>query len=230
MREYILQQLRDRSCIRGKMRTWVSNLSDTQLFEVFLRLRRGENCKSIARFVREAWAVSPESSIHSLSQGLIKFKKRVAHLLISPTAAKGNSCPTLNGRSCTTEDTLESLDQIAQLHRTRIKTMMEEEKTTGVRYPYLNRDVQALAQLQKLIIKQKVYEMYRDDPLKRKRMIGLENDIKKKFDSYMKQTGEDERIRMVNALDKMLQRIEEHAFTEEIGPDGKLHLTKCKEK
>jgi len=94
----------------------------------------------------------------------------------------------------------------------------------------LNRDLQALAQLQKLIIKQKVYETYRGDPLKQKRMSGLEKDIKQKFDTYMKQTGEDERIRMVAALDKMLEHIEEHAFTGEIGSDGKIHLNKVAKK
>lgn len=230
MREYILKQLRDRACVRGKMRTWVSALSDAQLYEIFLRLRNGENTRSIARFVQAAWDINPESSVHSISQGVIKFKRRIAHLLLNPSAGERDSC--LGPRICNidNEDTLESLDNIAKLHRVRIKNMLEEEKTTGVKYPYLNRDVQALAQLQKLIIKQKVYEMYRDDPLKRKRMLWLENDIKKKFDSYMKQTGEDERIRMVNSLDKMLEYVEDHALAGEIGPDGKLHLTKCKEK
>jgi hypothetical protein len=205
----------------------VSGLTNEQLYEIFLRLRSGENAKSIAQFVQKAWAVNPESSVHSISQGLSKFKKRIAHLLIPPTTVEGNSC--LKPYSCssnTEEDTLESLDQIAKLHRARIKNMLDEEKTTGVRYPYLNRDLQALATLQKLIIKQKVYEMYRDDPLKRKRMSGLEKDIQQKFETYMKQTGEDERIRMVAALDKMLDHLEEHAYTGEIGPDGKIHLTK----
>ena len=231
MRESILQQLRGRSCVRGKQRTWVSDLTDEQLYEIFLRLRRGENAKAIAGFVQTVWRVNPESSVHSISQGLIKFKKRVAHLLITPTPAKENSC--LKPYSCssnTEEDTLESLDQIAKLHRARIKNMLDEEKTTGVRYPYLNRDLQALATLQKAILKEKAYETFRDDPLKRKRMSGLEKDIQQKFDTYMEQIGEDERIRMVNALGKMLERIEEHAFTGEIGPDGKMHLTKSKEK
>jgi hypothetical protein len=226
-----LQQLRDRSCVRGKMRTWVSGLSDAQLFAVFIRLRNGENSKSIARFVKEAWAVNPESSVHAVAQGLTKFKKRIAHLLVIPPTAERNNCPMPYSRSFNTEEeTLESLDQIAKLHRARIKNMLDEEKTTGVRYPFLNRDVQALAQLQKLIIKQKVYESFHDDPLKRKRMSGLEKDIQQKFDTCMKQTGEDERIRMVAALDKMLEHIEEHAFTGEVGPDGKMHLTKVAKK
>jgi hypothetical protein len=93
MREYILKQLRDRSCVREKVRTWVSDLTDEQLYELFLRLRSGENAKTIARYTQEAWGVNPETTVHSISQGVLKFKKRIAHFLITPNTGKGDVYP-----------------------------------------------------------------------------------------------------------------------------------------
>jgi hypothetical protein len=135
MREYILQQLRHRSCVRGKQRIWVSDLTDEQLYELYLRLRSGENAKTIARYIREAWGINPEATVHSISQGVLKFKKRIAHLLITPTAEEGDSYPGPHSRDFNPEDTLESLDYITRIQRDRIIAMIEMEKESGVKHP-----------------------------------------------------------------------------------------------
>lgn len=222
MREYILKQLRDCSCIRGKQRTWISDLTDDQLYDLFLRLRNGENAKSIARLIQTAWGVNPKSSVHSISQGVLKFKKRITHLLINPTFEGQNICADHLPEFPDFENTLESLDYIARLHRNRIKSMLEEEKRTGVKYPYLNRDLQALAALEKVIIKQKTFEMFYDDPAKRKKLEGFQKNVGDKFSAWMEKTGDEGRERMVNALGKFMKHIEEHSMLIETGPDGKL--------
>jgi len=229
MREYILQQLRDRSCVKDKQRTWVSDLSDDQLYELFLRLRSGENAKTIARYIREGWGVNPETTVHSISQGVLKFKKRIAHLLINPTAEEGDSYPGPHSCGFHPEDTLESLDYIARIQRDRIITMIEREKESGVKHPYLSRDVQALATLQKVILKQKAFEMLHDDPVKQKRWAQRERGVQKKFDIMMKQIGDDERIKMAGALGKFLEWADQNAITGEIGPDGKVRALKSDE-
>ena len=38
---------------------------------------------------------------------------------------------------------LERMENIAKHYETRIKQMIAEEKETGVKYPFINRDVQA---------------------------------------------------------------------------------------
>jgi hypothetical protein len=224
MREYILQQLRERSCVRGKQRTWISELTDEQHYDLFLRLRNGENAKSIARMIQTAWGVNPESSSHSVSQGILKFKKRIAHLLISPTIEGQNICPGPLNECLDAENTLESLDYIASLHRKRIKTMLEEERRTGVKFPYLNRDLQALAALEKVIFKQKTFEMFYDDPVKRKKLERLKMKMEAKFGAWMDQLGEDGRMKMVNALGKFLEYAEQHSVPIERGPDGQMRI------
>jgi len=219
-----LQQLRERSCVRGKQRTWISELTDEQHYDLFLRLRNGENAKSIARMIQTAWGVNPESSSHSVSQGILKFKKRIAHLLISPTIEGQNICPGPLNECLDAENTLESLDYIASLHRKRIKTMLEEERRTGVKFPYLNRDLQALAALEKVIFKQKTFEMFYDDPVKRKKLERLKMKMEAKFGAWMDQLGEDGRMKMVNALGKFLEYAEQHSVPIERGPDGQMRI------
>jgi hypothetical protein len=230
MRDYIIQQLRDRSCVKGKQRTWVSDLSDDQLYELFLRLRSGENAKTIARYIRGAWGVNPETTVHSISQGILKFKKRIALLLISPTTEEGDGYPGPHSCGFNPEDTLASLDYIARIQRDRIISMIEMEKESGVKHPYLNRDLQALATLQKVILKQKSFEMLHDDPLKQKRWAQRERGVQKQFDIMMKQIGDDERIKMAGALGKFLEWADQNAIRGEIGLDGKIRAIKSCDK
>lgn len=212
--------------MKGKEKTWISELTDDQLYELFLRLRNGENCKTIARHIQEAWGIKPESSAHSIGQGIGKFKRRIAHLLITPTLEENHTCST--HFSWSSEDTLESLEHIANLHRARIKAMLEEEEKTGVRYPNLNRDLQALSTLQKLIMKQKAFEKFYDDPAKMRKMAGLQKELGERFGTLMEQMGEDGRMKMVNAIGRFLELAKEHAVPLVKGPDGQLHLGESK--
>jgi len=220
MNKELIDQLRQFSCVRNKEKTWIAGLNDSQLLEVFHRLQSGETSKSIARHV-QAWGINPTSSIHALSQGILKFNKRIAHLLaISAGYREREHSKPFTG-DFTPEDTLESLDYIANLHRARIKAMLEEEKRTGIKFPYLHRDMMALSTLQKLIMRQKTWEKYNDDPMKQRRIAGLEKEIHQKFDTMMKQIGEDEKIEVAGALGKFLEWADQNAVTLQIGPDGK---------
>ena len=66
MREQVIEDLRDRASVRGKQKTWISELSDDQLYELFLKLRNQETAKSIARHIQQAWGVNPHSSSFSI--------------------------------------------------------------------------------------------------------------------------------------------------------------------
>lgn len=223
-----MQQLRERSCVRGKQKTWISELTDSQLYDLFLMLRNGENAKSIARLIQNTWGVNPQSSPHSLSQGVLKFRARISHLLINPASDCQDICTNHLGEVPDSENTLESLDYIASLHRKRIRTMLEEEKRTGVKYPHLSRDMQALAALEKVILKQKTFELFYDNPVKQKKLERLKKKMGEKFGAWMNQIGEDGRMKMVNALGKFLEYAEQHSIPGEISPDGQIRLIESK--
>jgi hypothetical protein len=220
MKNFILKQLRERSSVKGKQKTWVSDLSDDQLYSLFSRLRTGENAKSIASYVQANWGINPGSTTHSLSQGILKYKKRIGHLLISPTTGKGDVYPEHFTGDSAPESTLDALDEIATLQRNRIKDMLAEEKKTGIRYPHLNRDLQALANLERQLLKAKAFELYRGDPVKNRKLAKMEGKIQHQFGQWMQQTPEEERLRMANALGRFLEFAEQHAVTLQVGPDG----------
>jgi len=226
MSEELLEQLRKLSCVQGKQKTWISELSDNQIIEVFQRLRNDENAKSIARHAQQAWGVNPNSSVHAISQGILKFKRRCAHLLTAPAP------PTQPGDECLRpltvgygpEDTLENLEYIAQLQRDRIVSFIEREKETGVKHPHLSRDLQALATLQKVLLKQKAYELLHDDPLKQRRWARLEKDVQKKFGGLLQTMTDAGREKLSTALKKFMEKIEERSVTIEMGPDGRYYF------
>lgn len=224
MREHILQQLRERSFVHGKQRTWISELTDEQRYDLFLRLRNGETAKSIARFIQNDWGVNTETTVHSISQGILKFKKRIAHLLETPTNEEKDSCSGPVTGDSAPLGALESLENIANLSRARIQAMLAEEERTGIRRPYLNRDLQALAALEKVLMKVRVFNLYHDDPVKLRRMAGIKRDIGEKFGAVMDQIGEDGKTKISAALQRFLELAKENAQQVEKGPDGKFRL------
>lgn len=151
-----VQQLRKHASVKGKQKTWVAGLSDEQLYKLFLKIRSGEAAKSIARQIQAEWGVSPNSSVHSISQGILKFQKRIAHLTM-PTVPPENkmSMPVAEDNEKEPANSLEGNERIARQLRARIKCMTRAEDETGVRNPYLSRDVQALTAFEKAIMKQK---------------------------------------------------------------------------
>lgn len=128
MKDHFIKKLRDCSFVKNKMQTWVSELTDDQLYELFLRLRNEESAKSIAARVQKVWGIRPRSTIHSLSQGILKFKRRISHLLLTspPSASEDDTFFNVNGFEGL--GTLEELEKIAQLQRERIARMMVEER------------------------------------------------------------------------------------------------------
>lgn len=222
----LTDQLRKLSCVKNKEKTWIARLADRQLLEIFYRLKNDETAKSIARHVQQAWKINPTSSIHALSQGILKFQKRCKHLLEATALSlqqESNSSDPLEA-DYDPEDSLASLDFIAQSMRERIIGMIEKERKTGIKHPYLSRELQALSSLQKIILKQRAYEMLHEDPLKERRLAQRQKGIREEFGALMKNTTQDDRDRMVSAIGRFLELAKQHAVTLQVNPDGTYFL------
>ena len=223
MSEKLIDQLRKLSCVKNKEKTWIAGLDDSQLLEVFHRLQNGETAKSIGRHAQQVWNVNPTSSIHAISQGILKFQKRCRHLLDAPTPClqQEKELPAPLEADYDPEDSLASLDFIAQSMRERIIGMIEREKKTGIKNPYLSRELQALATLQKVILKQRAYELTHDDPLQERRWVRRQKGIQEEFGALMKNTTNEDRDRMASTIGRFLELAKQHSVTLQIGPDGK---------
>lgn len=217
----LLRQLRESASVRGKQKTWVSELSDEQLHELYVRLRNGEAAKSVARRIQQVWKIRGKSSVHSLSQGILKYKGRIDHLLASPAVDDNSHLLAPDDEL----DDLENLEHIASLQRERIKRMMEEEQETGIRNPNMSKEISALTSLTKAITKARDWEMkFGDrDPIKRKKKERQERKVKEVFDSMISRLDSDARKRVSNTLERFVELAGEHAVVMEVGPDGKYH-------
>ncbi|NOR25449.1 MAG: hypothetical protein GQ542_13895 [Desulforhopalus sp.] len=226
MREHLIEQLRRLSRVKGKQATWISQLGDDEIYELFLRLRSGETAKSIARYVQHAWGVNPNSSVHSISQGILKFKKRIAHLLLTPPSVSNS--PLVNLEETSQLEGLEGMERIAQLQLARIERMINEEQETGIKHTSLSRELQALSTIMKCQMKLKEWYILHEgnDPVRRRRLERMKRRFEEPFRALMDSIDEEGRNRLLEASSKLLEDLERYAVEAEVAPDGKLQLVK----
>lgn len=217
MKNILIDHLRDFSCVSGKERTWISKLSDSQLIEIFNRLKNGESAKSIAFDVQRVWKINPHAKVHSLSQGIIKFKKRINHLLISDSKNIGCQTPSETEEDSENIYSGESLEDLAAQQEKRIKQMIHAENENKVKYPHLNREIQCLASLRKAILKQKDWEKKSGETLIRGTKTKLVKNYQKRFEEIFKDIDDGGLERLTIAANKFLELAEKNAIL--IEPD-----------
>lgn len=226
MKDRIIQELKKCSCIKGKQRTWISELSDEQLYQIYLKIRTGEKAQSIARFCQEIWGINPDSTAHSISLGILKFKKRIDHLLIvvqSYPAEQINLPPITSSANI---HSLEANQIIASKLRERINRLLREEEEFGVKHSYLSRDIQALSTLEKTIVKQKDWMKKNpgEDPILAMQRERQENRMQLAFKKYMHHSTEEGRQNFLLAMTKFMEEMKGNEYTLEINDNGEYRL------
>ncbi len=93
----IVKTLRNRSVVDGKQKTWISELTDKQLWDIFIRLYNGESFTAIAEDIKKRRWIKSESSVKSISQGISKFKKRIDDILVFPLTIKDEDLGDFEG-------------------------------------------------------------------------------------------------------------------------------------
>lgn len=221
MRDYVIEKLRECCLVPGKQKTWISELDDEKIYQLFLRLRARQSAKAIARDIQREWGINPESSVHSLSQGILKFKRRIAHLLLSPPLDSTSPTDPKALEEASLLEGPEGVERIAQLQLARIERMMTEEEETGVRHTALSREIQALSTLTKALMKAKEWDMMHEgtDPVRRRRLERMKQSFARRFNHLQDFT--DGGDRLLRAMEKFLQLVEENAVTMELGAEKK---------
>ena len=82
MDKEIIKVLRNRSFIDGKERTWISELTDKQLWDITIKVINREPLTEIAKDLKKRGWTKSESSVRSISQGISKYSNRIADVLI----------------------------------------------------------------------------------------------------------------------------------------------------
>jgi hypothetical protein len=229
MKAEMIKTLRERSCVKGKQETWISGLSDKQLYSVFIKIKGGGSNRSIARYVKKYFLKDTKSSIHSLAQGVGKFKKRIADLLL-PEKAKDLSLNFESEMSLLDPiQKLELNEQLAALQRARIKRLMAEEIETGVTHSNLSKELHALVSFEKNILKEKEFLIRHENEDILQRFKEMKNDQvrlkegQKIIDAIHRSGNVNP---MVEAIDNFIERVQKHALNLEVYEDGTFNLTK----
>jgi hypothetical protein len=232
MKYYIIKELRKLSFVPGREKTWISKLADDQLYSIYQRLANGETARSIATSIKEQWGINPHSSTHAIGQGVLTFKKRISHMLLNLPKPEGDYSSLFVPESLENLTSLERLEIKARQFEERITKIMENEKQTGKFYPYLSRDIQAMASLRKAIIKERDWQNKHPDPLiaindEKRRQV-----MERRFGLFMDTLGPEGQARIVNASERFLEAVEKRAvnmrFNEKTGkyqriPDEELN-------
>lgn len=234
MKNLIINQLRERTCVKGKQKTWISECSDEQLYQLFQKLRSGESAKSIARYVQNVWKVNTSATIHSVSQGILKYRKRISDLLdIKLFQGSVPELPDEINEGETLHDDLLAMDRLIRLQRERIESMMKEERENGVRYPNISRDLQSLATMSKVLAKEKEFFMKHggQDPVRQREVEMKNKRIERNFNAFMENTTKESRERIIEMADRFLLLATKHAVTMERieDEDGNIKYSRVKE-
>jgi hypothetical protein len=173
MKEFIIKQLRERATMKGKQKTWISDLSDDELYQVFQKLRNGESSRSVAKYIQQRWRLQASSDVHSVSQGVLKFKRKMQDLLEMdipvPQDKEAKKQDDLIAELESRDDLLR-LDRIIRLQGERIERMLVGEREHGVKHTNLSRDIQSLTALVKQFTAEKQFalEHQGEDPVKQR--------------------------------------------------------------
>jgi len=193
----------------------VSELSDDQLYGLFLRIRNHESAKSIGQYIQKAWGVNPKSTVHSISQGVLKFKKRIAHLILSPSPTDEHIPGEFEYDKIERMGSLEEMERIAELQRARIQLMMEEERRLGVKHGTMSRNLQALATLTKVNMSLKEFKILHesDDPIILRRLKRKKQALQRRWDRTLTRVmpTKEDREKVIEATNRFIEMIDERS-------------------
>jgi hypothetical protein len=142
----IVKTLRNRSVVDGKQKTWISELTDKQLWDIFIRLYNGESFTAIAKYIKKRKWIKSESSVKSISQGISKFKKRIDDILVFPLAIK--------------DDDLSELESLI-MNR---KVLVESIKSKGPGNAHLAKESKVLLEINNTIERLREKEQEQNNP------------------------------------------------------------------
>jgi hypothetical protein len=213
----------------GKRGTWLKQLSNDQLSEIFHRLKMGQSCHRIAQHAQEVWGIQPKASAKSLSRAVRQFKHRmlgdlelVATDEKSKDRRKEGRRLLERGRSQVAKlDGLDRMRWLIELQTDRLINMMEHEGMQGL--PWLNSKAvnKTIETLQNML--DRYLKIQIDLGILDAKPQELQLTLKHRFDGLLQHT-----ISPGTALtdwaDKLLESAEKEALTFSLAEDGSYKL------
>lgn len=164
--------------------------------------------------IQKAWKLRTQGDIHALSQGILKFRRRINDLLQASLVPENTEQFEKENIARQEErDDLLGIGRVVRLQRERLERMMKEERELGVKHANLSRDIQSLAALSKVFVKEKEFAIkHAIDPVKERKDEIRSQRIDANFNAFMSNTSEEGRERMIRVADRFLQAVLENTI------------------
>jgi hypothetical protein len=207
----------------GKRGTWLRYLNDMQIAEVIVRLQAGIAAHRIVVLAQREWGVSPHSKPQSLSRAVRSLRDRIipdlAKLPVrTPEEQKDRELMTKEAEKVHILINELSIGSWAIKEMvTRAKLWRDKEIQAKVPLKGADKTFMNLMSMLESNIEMKIKLGTIDPPTSDQSMS-----IKHKFDGLVtKVIGEDGKTKFLDAIDIMMDKIDDEALLLDVGPDGK---------
>jgi len=206
LKKFIIKELRDRSAIPGKIRTWISELDDNSLLWLYERMRRGASSRSLAAALAGR-GIGPGSSVRSMAQGITKFRKRIVQLLDPTPPDQEVEIP----KGLADMEPAERLEAIERAYAQLIEQMLADAAyNKGLMTTDMAKHVTALATISKARAKMVVPPTKLFPP-------AVSTEFKERADRVLEFIGDDGN-KMIRAANEFLLEIEKRVIYLETDP------------
>lgn len=220
----IMQRLREAAAPPGKRPSWLSQLNDKQLAEVFHRLKLGQPAYRIAKICKDEWGYMSKSSPKSLFRAIRAFKEAVLGLLelekASSSKDRQEAAKKLSKRAGRIVEQLDGLGRLRWLidnQTDRVVTLIEKEKG-ALPFQFTDKSIELLGNLidkyMSIQVKLGIVDVKPSE---------LNLTVKGRFDGLMTHTVEGGQA-VITAADKWLEACEQASLTLVLDDKGKYKL------
>lgn len=149
-----IKELREAAAPPGKRPSWLNQLSDRRLAEVYLRLKDRQKVSHICRIVQNEWGIMRTSEVRSMARSLQNFKDKVISELkqeVKPTnEIRKQQSATEQKRAKRIKERLDSLGSwrwLIDVQAQRVELAFNREKQVGMNLKQTEETIKTLGEL-----------------------------------------------------------------------------------
>lgn len=221
----IIQQLRKIVQPPGKKGTWLGQVSDKRLAEVYHRLKKGQAAYHIAKIAQIDWGMMRGSETRSLARAILKIKEKMIGELVDNSPQKSEAGTDLTDRLRKRgKRILKNLDGLGRLRwlieeqTDRVVMMRDKEKTMNLPLKDTNAAIHELGDLitQYLTVQMKLGLL---DAQPSEHVLT----IKTIFDRMISGVSDDGKA-LSSAVHKFIEQVDRDVVNLEVSADGSYKL------
>jgi len=217
----VMRKLRETVAPPGKRGTWLRYLDDNKLAEVFVQLQAGTACHHIASVAQREWGIKPGSKTQSLARAVRSLRDKmvgeIQKLPIKTTEDK-DTAKDLKTQAARVSNGLNELEETAWTameQKKRIQLFRTKEDLAKMGFQATDKAIQVYLQILEAYAKMKINLGLIEPPTSEFNL-----NVKHKFAGLMQHTVGPDGEKMVTALDRFMELVDEKSLALVQNKDG----------